>query len=160
MTTVRIPEGPAFPWRPIGLALAWLIPPLIVGGVLGWFLWQCFNDKEALEQEIVDLKADHAAQVQVLIDEIAGLRVGHAEEIAQLNDDKAALEQEIAALETELADCQDHNKRVCGSILPTCLRVCEICRHLHARIFQFRTSWKLPVYHGGNWRENSKRHDF
>ena len=45
-----------------------------------------------------------------MIDEIAGLRVGHAEEIAQLNDDKAALEQEIAALETELADCQDHNK--------------------------------------------------
>lgn len=73
-------------------------------------LWQCFNDKGALEEEIVTLKADHAAQVQVLIDEIASLKTGHAEEIAKLNEEKATLEERIANLETELADCQDKNK--------------------------------------------------
>ncbi len=110
MTTVRMPERRPIPWRPVRLTAVWLLSLLILGGVLGWFLWQCVNNAAALEQEIVDLKADHAAQVQALVDEIAGMKSSHAAELSKLNDEKAALEQDMAALETELADCRDQNK--------------------------------------------------
>lgn len=110
MTTVRMQQGRPIPWRPIRLVASWLLSLLIVGGVLGWFLWQCSNEVAALEQEIVDLNETHAVRVLELVDEITRLKSSHAEEVSKLNDEKAALEQDIAALETELADCQDQNK--------------------------------------------------
>ena len=118
MTTVRIPEGRPFPWRWILIALAWLIPLLIVGGILGYLLWECRSEVAALAQHIVDLEAHHAAVATGLVEknrelqaqyaeEIANLKDQHAAAAADLNAEKAALEQRVADLGIELEDCQD-----------------------------------------------------
>ena len=92
MTTVRIPEGRSLPWRLTMLVLAWLVPLVVLGIVLGWFLWECRQEVEALEQEIVELNTEHAAAVAALV-----------VRIEELQAEKAALEETIAEQDVEVA---------------------------------------------------------
>ena len=102
MTTVRIPEEPPprpLPWGLIGWALSILLVGGVLGGVLGWLLWESRNEVAALEAEISSLTEQHAAQVTALLGQIE-----------ELNDERTELEQEKAALETDLADCRNNVK--------------------------------------------------
>ena len=102
MTTVGIPEEPAprpLPWGLIGWALSILLVGGVLGGVLGWLLWESRNEVAALEAEISSLTEQHAAQVTALLGQIE-----------ELNDERTELEQEKAALETDLADCRNNVK--------------------------------------------------
>ena len=102
MTTVRIPEEPPprpLPWGLIGWALSILLVGGVLGGVLGWLLWESRNEVAALEAEISSLTEQHAAQVTALLGQIG-----------ELNDERTELEQEKAALETDLADCRNNVK--------------------------------------------------
>ena len=102
MTTVRIPEEPPprpLPWGLIGWALSILLVGGVLGGVLGWLLWESRNEVAALEAEISSLTEQQAAQVTALLGQIE-----------ELNDERTELEQEKAALETDLADCRNNVK--------------------------------------------------
>ncbi len=110
MTTVRIPEGRPFPWQWVLVALA----ALAIIGVLGWLAWDFIDGKNdeiaALKAEIAEQKAQYEVQIGVLVTQIANLKKQHAAEIGRLNEEKAALEQEIVDLKAELVDCQDNVK--------------------------------------------------
>ena len=102
MTTVRIPEEPPprpLPWGLIGWSLSILLVGGVLGGVLGWLLWESRNEVAALEAEISSLTEQHAAQVTALLGQIE-----------ELNEERTELEQEKAALETDLADCRNNVK--------------------------------------------------
>lgn len=121
MTTVRIPEGPSFPWRVISIGLLWLLPLLIVAGLLSWLWLECREEVAALKQQIIDLEANHAAVAAGLVvryqelqaqhaEAIADLKDEHAQAVADLNVEKAALEQRVADLEAELDRCRNDVK--------------------------------------------------
>ena len=110
MTTVRIPEGRPIPWR-------WIIGILVglaILGALGWLAWDFIDGKNdeiaALKAEIAEQKAQHEVQIGALVTQITDLNARHAAEIGQLNEAKAALEQEIVDLKAELVNCQDNVK--------------------------------------------------
>ena len=101
MAAVRIPEGERapFPWRRAGLIAGWALSLLIVGGVLGWYLWQFQQDKDALAAEIVSLQARIVDQARQ-----------HADQVAALTAAIETLEQQNDELSEELTDCQDNVK--------------------------------------------------
>ncbi len=110
MTTVRIPEGRPIPW-------GWIIGILVglaILSALGWLAWDFIDDKNderaVLKAEIAEQKAQHEVQIGALVTQITDLKQRHAAEIGQLNEAKAALEQEIVDLKAELVNCQDNVK--------------------------------------------------
>ena len=110
MTTVRIPEEPAprpLPWGLIGWALSILLVGGVLGGVLGWLLWESRNEVAALEAEIVSLNEQHAAQVTALLDRIDSLIEQHANQVAALQEEH----------ETELEALREQHKNRVDSLL-------------------------------------------
>ena len=101
MTTVRIPEGRSFPLRLTMLVLAWLVPLAVLGIALGWFLWECRQEVEALEQEIVELNTEHATAVAALV-----------VRIEELQAEKAALEETIAEQDAAMAYLDGERERL------------------------------------------------
>ena len=124
MAAVRIPADTRtpFPWRRAGLIGGWALSLLIVGGVLGWYLWQFQQDKDALAAEIVNLQGriaelndEKAALVQQYTagiadlreqnaERVATLKEQHADQVADLNEDKAELRKQHTEQIDELAD--------------------------------------------------------
>ena len=108
MTTVRIPEGRPIPWR----LIAGIVVGLVILSVLGWLAWDFIDGKNdeiaALKAEIAEQKVQYEVQIGALVAQIADLNERHAAEIGRINEEKAALEQEIVDLKAELVDCQDN----------------------------------------------------
>ena len=112
MATVRIEEGTRtpFPWRRAALIGGWALSILVVGGVLGWQLWESRNENAALTDEVASLESRIDALIQQHAVQIDDLEQQHAAEIDALNEEKTALEQQNAVLIAELANCQDNIK--------------------------------------------------
>lgn len=101
-TVINIPGRRAgLPWRPMMLGLLWLISILVVGGILGWLLFECRDEVEALEQEIVALNTEHAAAVTGLV-----------ARIEELDAETAALEETIAEQDIEVAYLTGERERL------------------------------------------------
>lgn len=101
MTTVRIAQRPSFPWRVISIGLGCLLLLLIAAGVPGWLWWECRAETAALQQQIIDLEAEHAAAVATLV-----------VRIEELDGEKAALEETIAELDDAVAYLQGERERL------------------------------------------------
>ena len=99
MTTVRTPAGRLIPW---GWVLGILIG-LVIPNALGWLAWGYIDGKNdeiaALKAKNAEQKPQHKVQIEALV-----------AQIADLNEEKAALEQEIVDLKAELVQCQDNVK--------------------------------------------------
>ena len=101
MTTVRMEGGRQIPWRPIIVGAVWLVSILIVGGILFWLWWECREREAALQAEVVALNQQHAADVAALVDRIA-----------ELEEEKAALEAIIVELDDEVDYLQSERERL------------------------------------------------
>ena len=130
MAAVRIPADTRtpFPWRRAGLIGGWALSLLIVGGILGWYLWMCHQDNDALAAEIVNLQArigelndEKAALVQQYsagvaelrkqhTDRTAALKEQHAEQVAKLNEQHTKQVAELNDDQAELS--QQHTEQV------------------------------------------------
>ena len=99
MTTVRIPEGRPIRWK-------WIIGIVVGLAILSALAWLAWGFIDGKNDEIAALKAKNAEQKAQHESSDRGL----VAQIADLNEEKAALEQEIVDLKAELVDCQDNVK--------------------------------------------------